>query len=58
MEREEILTQERLVGLLGVSKRTLRRWHILYRLPAYKIGRQTIYFRSEILDFIRKQSQV
>lgn len=56
--KEGLMTNAEVSKLLHVSDRTLRRWQISLNFPAYKLGRKTYYFESEIVDFIKSKSKI
>lgn len=50
---EEILNATQVAGLLGVTLQVLRR----YDIPRHLVGRNCIYFRSDVHDFVRRCPQ-
>ena len=58
MRNDLLMTNSQVTKLLNVSPRTLRRWQKSHNLPAYKVGRGTFYFESEIVEFIKSMKRV
>lgn len=61
IENKEILTEQELQELLGVSRTTLWKLRKNENLPYTKIGREYRYFKSEIIEWLKgsrfKQTQ-
>ncbi len=54
LENKEILTEQELQELLGVSRTTLWKLRKSENLPYTKIGREYRYFRSEIIEWLKE----
>ena len=50
---EEILKAPAVAEMLGVTLQVLRR----YNIPRHLVGRNCIYFRSDVHDFVRRCTQ-
>lgn len=54
IENKEILTEQQLQDLLGVSRTTLWKLRKNENLPYTKIGREYRYFKSEIIKWLKE----
>lgn len=54
INNKEILTEQELQELLGVSRTTLWKLRKSENLPYTKIGREYRYFRSEIMEWLKE----
>lgn len=54
INNKEILTEQELQELLGVSRTTLWKLRKTENLPYTKIGREYRYFRSEIMEWLKE----
>ena len=54
--KENYFTNDELMVLLHISRRTFQRWRSMRLLPYVKIGKKIFYLSDSILDFFRMQS--
>lgn len=54
IENKEILTEQELQELLGVSRTTLWKLRKNENLPYTKIGREYRYLKSEIIEWLKE----
>jgi hypothetical protein len=53
---EKYITNDELMSLLHVSKRTSQRWRTLRLLPYVKFGKKVYYLKANIMKYFRIQS--
>ena len=57
LDGDELIDNQDLCQLLGVTKRTVQRYRNLKLIPFYKIDGKMYYRKSEVMDFFKNHNQ-
>ncbi|WP_051697435.1 helix-turn-helix domain-containing protein [Prevotella sp. 10(H)] len=56
LDGDELIDNQDLCYLLGVTKRTVQRYRQLKLIPFYKIDKKVYYRKSDVMEFFQKHN--